>query len=308
MGMAAANNTPKIVVSYRRADSAMSGRIFDRLVERFGQNSLFIDIDNIPFGGDFRKHIADALTSSDLLVAVIGREWLGRRENAPARIMNAADPVRVEIETAMRSSVPILPVLIDGAMMPDPEQLPDGIKEFAFLNELEIESGRDFKVHIQRLFGAVAQLLGGKVAAEEAVAPGTPVGLLSPTPAPVKNRKRSLLPIILGSLLLAALLGGTLWFLLRERSSSQSGGPRPRPISATRSIASSPRRARNSPAFSARNPPAYGPRAFRRRAGRTAPSAIGLMKARRPAITHARFRPTRRSMRSMHASMSSASM
>ena len=51
--MAAANNSPKIVVSYRRADSAMSGRIFDRLVERFGQNSLFIDIDNIPFGGDF---------------------------------------------------------------------------------------------------------------------------------------------------------------------------------------------------------------------------------------------------------------
>ncbi|HMK41106.1 MAG TPA: toll/interleukin-1 receptor domain-containing protein [Methyloceanibacter sp.] len=223
--MADANNSPKIVVSYRRADSAMSGRIFDRLVERFGQNSLFIDIDNIPFGGDFRKHIADALTSSDLLVAVIGRDWLGRRENAAARIMNAADPVRVEIETAMRSSVPILPVLIDGAVMPDPEQLPDSIKEFAFLNALEIESGRDFKVHIQRLFGAVAQFLGGKVAAEEAVASGTPVGLLSPTPAPVKDRKRSLLPILLGSLLLAALLGGTLWFLLRERSSSQSAGP-----------------------------------------------------------------------------------
>ena len=206
--MAAANNSPKIVVSYRRADSAMAGRIFDRLVERFGQNSLFIDIDNIPFGGDFRKHIADALTSSDLLVAVIGRDWIGQRENGPARIMNAADPVRVEIETAIRSSVPILPVLIDGAMMPDPEQLPDSLNEFAFLNALEVESGRDFKVHIQRLFGAVAQFLGGKMAAEEAVAPGTPAGLLSPTPVPVKVRKRSLLPIILGGLLLAALLGG----------------------------------------------------------------------------------------------------
>ena len=223
--MAAANNSPKIVVSYRRADSAMAGRIFDRLVERFGQNSLFIDIDNIPFGGDFRKHIADALTSSDLLVAIIGRDWIGQRENGPARIMNAADPVRVEIETAIRSRVPILPVLIDGAMMPDPEQLPDSLNEFAFLNALEVESGRDFKVHIQRLFGAVAQFLGGKMAAEEAVAPGTPAGLLSPTPVPVKVRKRSLLPIILGGLLLAALLGGAAWFLLWERSSSQSGGP-----------------------------------------------------------------------------------
>ena len=132
--MAAANNTSKIVVSYRCGTFChVWGVLLHRLVERFGQNSLFIDIDNIPFGGDFRT---DALTSSDLLVAVIGREWLGRRENAPARIMNAADPVRVEIETAMRSSVPILLVLIDGAMMPDPEQLPDSIKEFAFLNEL----------------------------------------------------------------------------------------------------------------------------------------------------------------------------
>ena len=208
----------------------------------------------------------------------------------------------------MRSSVPILPVLIDGAMMPDPEQLPDSIKEFAFLNALEIESGRDFKVHIQRLFGAVAQLLGGKVAAEE-VAPGTPVGLLSPTPAPVKETQA----------LRCSPSFSEVYFSRRcsaERSGSCCGsgprrkapGLRPRPISATHSIASSPRRGRNSPAFSARNPPDYGPRAFRRRAGRTAPSAIGLMRARRPAITRARFRPTRRSMRSMRASMSSASM
>jgi len=48
-------------------------------------------------------------------------------------------------------------------MMPDPEQLPDSIKEFSFLNALEVESGGGFKVHIQRLFGAVAQILGSKL-------------------------------------------------------------------------------------------------------------------------------------------------
>ncbi len=208
--MAAANNSPKIVVSYRRADSAMSGRIFDRLVERFGQNSLFIDIDNIPFGGDFRKHIADALTSSDLLIAVIGRDWIGQRDNGPSRIMNATDPVRVEIETAIKSNVPILPVLIDGAMMPDPEQLPDSIKEFSFLNALEVELGRDFKVHIQRLFGAVAQILGSKLPPGAEKPTGMRPELIPQAPAAAKGRNRSLLPILLGGSLVVALLGGGL--------------------------------------------------------------------------------------------------
>ena len=39
----------------------MAGRIFDRLAQHFGKTSLFIDIDNVPFGVDFRKHIDDAL-------------------------------------------------------------------------------------------------------------------------------------------------------------------------------------------------------------------------------------------------------
>jgi hypothetical protein len=68
--MAAEGQNPKIVVSYRRSDSAMAGRIFDRLVQHFGKSNPFIDIDNVPFGVDFRKHIDDALQTSDLLIAM----------------------------------------------------------------------------------------------------------------------------------------------------------------------------------------------------------------------------------------------
>ena len=100
--MAATGQNPKIVVSYRRSDSAMAGRIFDRLVQHFGKTNLFIDIDNVPFGVDFRKHIDDALKTSDLLVAIIGHNWLGSKDGGTARIMNAADPVRVELETALQ--------------------------------------------------------------------------------------------------------------------------------------------------------------------------------------------------------------
>jgi TIR domain len=97
--MSTGAQTPKIIVSYRRTDSAMAGRIFDRLVQRFGKKSLFIDIDNIPFGCDFRKHIDDALKSSDLLIALVGAKWIGG-EGKDAKITRDADPVRVEIETA----------------------------------------------------------------------------------------------------------------------------------------------------------------------------------------------------------------
>jgi hypothetical protein len=64
----------KITISYRREDSgAIVGRIFDRLVAHYGTGTVFRDIDNIPPGIDFRKYINEALSSTDILLAVIGR-------------------------------------------------------------------------------------------------------------------------------------------------------------------------------------------------------------------------------------------
>jgi len=208
--MIAVDQNPKIIVSYRRSDSAMAGRIFDRLVQRFGKTSLFIDIDNIPFGGDFRKHIDDALKSSDLLIAIVGPKWLGSRDGGDVRIMQEADPVRVEIETALRRDISILPVLLEGSQMPEPSQLPEGIKDFAYRNAVEVESGRDFNVHIDRLIGAIEKILGNKVSG-----PATPLSqastLVSPPPPKTDARRRS--PLILGliGLLAVAALGAALW-------------------------------------------------------------------------------------------------
>ena len=95
--MAASGTNPKIVLSYRRTDAAMAGRIFDRLVQHFGKSSLFIDIDNVPFGVDFRKHIDDALKTSDLLIAVVGRNWVGAQSDGKARIMNEADKLNAPL-------------------------------------------------------------------------------------------------------------------------------------------------------------------------------------------------------------------
>jgi hypothetical protein len=109
---------PKILISYRRSDSAaMAGRICDRLIARYGAGSVFLDIDNIPFAIDFRDHVRDTLKHSDVVLAVVGPRWRGAGVGH-GRLDDADDPVRVETELAMQAGIPIFPVLVDGATMP----------------------------------------------------------------------------------------------------------------------------------------------------------------------------------------------
>ncbi len=178
---------PKIAISYRRADtSAIAGRIFDRLAGHFGESAVFMDIDNIPFGIDFRTHIQETLQRTDVLIAVIGGNWLGVGADGSARMNEKADPVRVEIETALQRNIPIIPVLVDGAKMPDSAALPVEFGNFAFLNAAEVSSGRDFRTHTDRLIGAVDRLTASAGSAESpppaiggtraaVAAPSTPV-------------------------------------------------------------------------------------------------------------------------------------
>ena len=55
----------------------MAGRIRDRLADRYGDEAIFIDIDNIPFGKDFRVHISEAIVQSDILSVIVGQRWVG---------------------------------------------------------------------------------------------------------------------------------------------------------------------------------------------------------------------------------------
>jgi hypothetical protein len=148
----------KIVLSYRRADSAgFAGRIFDRLVLHFGPESVFMDIDNIPFGIDFRKHISQELASSDVVLVIIGRHWLG--EEGRRRLEGENDLVRIEVETALKREIPVIPVLVDGATMPEPEMLPESLSSLAFRNAAQIDSGRDFHVQVDRLIRSIDRLV-----------------------------------------------------------------------------------------------------------------------------------------------------
>lgn len=158
---------PTIVISYRRSDSsAIAGRIFDHLTTYYGEESVFMDIDNIPFGTDFRTQIHETLQRTDIVLAVIGANWLGIGAGGAVRMSEPTDPVRVEIETALSQKTPIIPVLVDGAKMPDSAALPTEFGNFAYLNAAEVATGRDFRTHVDRLIGAIDRTVSGKTGVE----------------------------------------------------------------------------------------------------------------------------------------------
>jgi TRAP-type mannitol/chloroaromatic compound transport system substrate-binding protein len=177
---------PRIVISYRRSDSAaMAGRIFDRLHAHYGDQSMFMDIDNVPLGMDFRRYIRDAIGQCDVLVAVIGPRWLGPRDPGRPRIHDTTDPVRLEIEGALEKGVPIVPVLVDDAHMPSDEELPDNLKDFAFINAASVDTGRDFRQHVDRLIRGIDDILAR--AAASAVPPGQSTPPIAPEPTGVSE-------------------------------------------------------------------------------------------------------------------------
>jgi hypothetical protein len=157
----------KISISYRRSDSQdITGRIFDRLVQRFGRDAVFRDIDNIRPGVDFRKQIAEVLQATNVLLVIVGPRWFARSEQSDNRIDNEADPVRIEVETALKRDIPVIPVLVGGAEMPRTTQLPDSLKDFAFRHAVTVDGGLDFDNHLSRLIRDLDRIFADLPAAE----------------------------------------------------------------------------------------------------------------------------------------------
>jgi len=133
----------RIFVSYRREDTQQAaGRLFDRLVERFGDAEVFRDIDRIPAGVNFGDHIIERLKRCDVVLVLIGQRWLapsgGLLSFWRSRLHNKNDWVRQEIEVAIRTSVPIVPVLIDDAPMPNFSALPKALRPLATKNAVKL--------------------------------------------------------------------------------------------------------------------------------------------------------------------------
>ena len=151
----------QIFINYRRDDSSSAaGRIYDRLDSHFSSNHVFIDVDNLDLGVDFVEAIENSVGSCDVLIAVIGKHWLmSSDEEGRRRLDNPEDFVRIEIATALKRGVIVIPLLVDGAMMPRSRDLPDDLKPLVRRNALEVSHTR-FKGDCARLIAALERVLG----------------------------------------------------------------------------------------------------------------------------------------------------
>jgi hypothetical protein len=123
-----------IFISYRRDDTeGYAGRLFQDLRERFGKDSVFMDVAGIEPGRDFRRVIEQQVASCGVLLAVIGKSWLTVvDQQGQRRLDDAYDFVRLETASALKRDIPVIPVLVQQAEMPRPEQLPEDLKDLAF--------------------------------------------------------------------------------------------------------------------------------------------------------------------------------
>lgn len=133
-----------IFISYRRDDTAYAaGWLFDRLVDEFGPEQVFKDLDSIALGDDFVDAITAAVSSTDVLLALIGDKWLGMvDEHGERRLDDPDDFVRLEIEAALERDVRVIPILVEGARMPRSEELPQSLAALARRQALELTSSR----------------------------------------------------------------------------------------------------------------------------------------------------------------------
>lgn len=113
----------KVFLSYRREDSKpYAGRLYDWLNKGALKNKLFIDIDTIQKGRDFKEALSQYLAQCDVMLVLIGTNWLSDR------LANTDDHVRREIRTALERNIAVIPVLLDGARMPTEADLPDDLQ------------------------------------------------------------------------------------------------------------------------------------------------------------------------------------
>lgn len=146
----------RIFISYRRTDSAdITGRIYDRLIGKFGKEPIFKDVDSIPLGFDFMEFLEMKVGECDVLLAIIGDRWLESDPSGKRRLDDPNDFVRIEIQSALERGIPIIPLLVRGAQMPREADLPVGLRKLVYRNGTLIRSDPDFHRDMDRLIAAL---------------------------------------------------------------------------------------------------------------------------------------------------------
>ena len=250
----------RVFISYRRQETAWPARqLYDVLVAELGADRVFKDVDNIEPGDDFVERIQWAVGSCQVLLALIGPQWLTAKDAAGGRRLDdPTDFVRLEVETALtRDDVRVIPILVDNAKMPTPQELPTGLaaltrRQAVEINPVNFDTRRLLRVlndtlHDVRREAAEPSIsgLGAEVRPPETTPPVPPVesaaaawiGDEEPSlpagagsdGAPVRigttRRRTSRWVAIAASIVLLAAVGVAGWYLTRDPDQPRTTGP-----------------------------------------------------------------------------------
>ena len=177
----------RIFISYRRDEtSAWAFIVNDRLGARFGADKIFMDIDSIEPGDDFVEVIKNKVGACEVLIVLIGRAWLtctddhGRR-----RLDNHDDFVRLEVKAALERGIRVIPVLVDGARPPKPEDVPGDLSALCQRNTLAL-TDVGYRQDLNRLVEVVAKVIGLPEAPPSAIEAPKPAKATKPGPKPAR--------------------------------------------------------------------------------------------------------------------------
>lgn len=180
-----------IFISYRRDDAeGQAGRLFDDLSSHFGRDAVFMDVAGIKKGLDFRRIIDAHVASCGVLLVLIGKGWLAAADSkGQRRLDDVNDFVRLETAAALSRDIPVVPVLVHGAVMPTEHDLPDGLKELAYRNGTELTHAR-WDSDVNSLIEDLKPYLGAPATTAPAMQPAHDPSS-TPTPPPAIGASRA---------------------------------------------------------------------------------------------------------------------
>jgi hypothetical protein len=156
-----------IFINYRKDDSNWNAvALFNELQKYFPRESIFKDSINIDFGKVYQDEINNALQACDVLLVLIGRQWLNIQDkNGKRRLDNPKDLLRIEIATALQRNIRVIPVLFDNVEMPEEDELPENLKTLSHRQFVSISSTR-VESDIKDLAEAISRALKSKAKEE----------------------------------------------------------------------------------------------------------------------------------------------
>lgn len=220
-----------IFISYRRDDSeGEAGRLFDDLTRAFGDDAVFMDVAGIKPGMDFRKAIEQNVASCGVLLAMIGPAWASvANAEGTRRLDDPNDFVALEIASAMRREVPVIPVLVHDAKMPAAGLLPESLKDLAFRNSVELSHAR-WNSDVALLIDALKAYVTPKSVSGPPVHATVPVQFPAPHPpsgtvTPSADLKKKPTGMIAGAAVAAVLVIAAIVYFATRPNAAPSPDP-----------------------------------------------------------------------------------